>query len=122
MATFPDEKLDVDNTIDSYGTSITITPRTENTYSEDNGWTFTSSTAFTTNAIPYEYTKGKKEYESYGANNIKLISFIVKGDVAVSVKNLVTYGGVDYVVNKVNQYPLGETSIAQIIVCVENKD
>jgi hypothetical protein len=116
MATRQDK---VSAVIDNYGESITITNVTGETYSEDNGWTSTSSGTTATTVIPYDFISGNVKYKDFGNLREGEIRLIAKGSVSIGEKDTFAYRTKTYQITKVNPLPFDGEFLAQVIEASE---
>jgi hypothetical protein len=119
MATFVDKQAKVDAVIDKYGASIVITPVTGTTYSEDTGFTDTTSTSSTIKAIVYDYLTAKFELAKFGNNKLGELNLIVKGTQVIDKQYKVSYNSKTYYVQTVSNLPLGETNLGKLCTLSE---
>jgi hypothetical protein len=105
----------VSDVIDKYGESITITYLTGQTYSEDSGWSNTTSSTASSTVIPYDYFSGNVNYKDFGNLREGSIRLIAKGTVSLAEKNTFSYRTKTYQITKVNPLPFEGVFLAQVI-------
>ena len=112
-------KNKIDQTIDNYGQSVTFTPISSESYSEDSGWSQTSGTPFVENVVPYEYISGRMSFQSEGNQDKGDVQLIVKGDSTFNEKDTFSYNSKTYIISEVNPLPMAGVILGQVITAVE---
>jgi len=122
------KQIKINNLIDDYGRqNINVIPMVEPpTYDPDNGWTQTTGTPFTMNAVVYDYVSANQDFREMGNLNEGDLRLITKGNVSIKEKDTFSYNSKTYLVSRVNPLPLANKqegdSLAIVIDAVEEID
>lgn len=119
MVEYPDEKAAVDELIETLGTDITYYSQTTETYSEDTGWSEGFSASSSIKAATYNIFGNFVSYQQQGNLDSGALNLVIKGDQSMSEKDKVVYADKIYTVTSINPLPIGETTLAKIVVCDE---
>lgn len=113
------KKAKIESVIDDYGTSVTFTVQSPDTYSEDTGWSKTSGGTTVTNVISYDYFTFNQNFQPMGNVKEGDIRLIAKAGVTIQNGYTFTYDSKSFEVTGINKLDLAGVTLAQVVTATE---
>lgn len=101
---------------DSIGSSVTIYTVSSSTDKWGDA-TSTVSSSTTITGVPYNLITGEKSYEVFGDLEAGQTVFILPYDSVVTVRDVIRFDSVDYIVEQIEKYPYAGGNLAYQVLC-----
>ena len=116
-AEFSSAKAEIVQVLEDYGNTITITPQSSSTDTNEWGeFEKTAGTPFTTSSVTYDTESVRKDFGNSVVLNDGESLMLVKPDVVVGEEDIITIRGIDYKLVSMSYLTAADVDIAQLLV------